>query len=236
MFSKSTPTLIFDMGNSPCTIKVYHEGKNESVQFVACAMKGWRDEMEDFYSANLNLLNTDSNLFAVFDGHGGKDVALYASNSLHKILVNEHAYYSQQYEAALKAAFIKLDYDLKYTANLACQYCGSTAVACLVIGKQLYCANVGDSRAVLCRNGKALDLSQDHKPRLTAEKKRIERAGGTVVQNRVNGLLSMSRALGDYAFKMGEEPLDQQQVAKPLPHPNRPHEEKFHVLQPDGSS
>ena len=37
--------------------------------------------------------------------------------------------------------------------------CGATAVVCVILGNKLICANVGDARAVLCRNGKALDLS-----------------------------------------------------------------------------
>lgn len=41
--------------------------------------------------------------------------------------------------------------------------CGSTAIVCLILGNKLVCANVGDARAILCRNGKALDLSMDHK-------------------------------------------------------------------------
>ena len=41
--------------------------------------------------------------------------------------------------------------------------CGSTAVVCLILGNKLVCANVGDARAILCRNGKAIDLSVDHK-------------------------------------------------------------------------
>ena len=175
-------------------------------------MKGWREEMEDFHSAQLNLQSRDMNLFGVFDGHGGKEVAKYASESLHKVFLNQDEFYKGQYDLALKAAFLKLDYDIKYTANLACRLCGSTAVVCLLVDKVVYCANVGDSRAVLCRNGKAVDLSRDHKPRIAAERTRIERAGGKVHQNRVNGLLSMSRALGDYEFKMGEGAPEEQQV------------------------
>jgi serine/threonine protein phosphatase PrpC len=55
--------------------------------------------------------------------------------------------------------------DLKYKQNFPAQanQCGATAVVCLVIGNKLVCANVGDARAVLCRNGKAIDLSVDHK-------------------------------------------------------------------------
>ena len=41
--------------------------------------------------------------------------------------------------------------------------CGAAAVIVLIIGNRLYCANVGDSRAVLCRNAKAINLSRDHK-------------------------------------------------------------------------
>ena len=44
-----------------------------------------------------------------------------------------------------------------------CKQTGSTAVIALIIGNKLYCANIGDARGILCRNGKAIDLSVDHK-------------------------------------------------------------------------
>lgn len=44
-----------------------------------------------------------------------------------------------------------------------CNFCGATAVVCVLLGNKLICANVGDARAILCRNGKAVDLSVDHK-------------------------------------------------------------------------
>ena len=55
--------------------------------------------------------------------------------------------------------------DKKYKQNFptVCNSCGATAVVCLLLGNKLVCANVGDARAILCRNGKALDLSMDHK-------------------------------------------------------------------------
>ena len=42
-------------------------------------------------------------------------------------------------------------------------------------GSELYCANAGDSRAVLCREGTAVNLSEDHKPMNEEEKARIEK-------------------------------------------------------------
>lgn len=41
--------------------------------------------------------------------------------------------------------------------------CGATACCVLIIGNRIYCANVGDSRAVICRSQKAINLSFDHK-------------------------------------------------------------------------
>ncbi|TVY85064.1 Protein phosphatase 2C-like protein, partial [Lachnellula suecica] len=65
----------------------------------------------------------------------------------------------------------------------------------------LYTANVGDARIVLCRNGKALRLSYDHKGGDENEGKRIANAGGLILNNRVNGVLAVTRALGDSYMK-----------------------------------
>ena len=82
---------------------------------------------------------------------------------------------------------------------------GTTAVVALVQDDTLTIAHVGDSRAVLCRkNGKAEAITQDHKPELEAEKKRIEALGGFVSYLgcwRAMGILAMSRALGDLFLK-----------------------------------
>lgn len=65
----------------------------------------------------------------------------------------------------------------------------------------LYTANVGDARIVLCRGGKALRLSYDHKGSDENEGMRITNAGGLILNNRVNGVLAVTRALGDSYMK-----------------------------------
>ncbi|CAI6332656.1 unnamed protein product [Periconia digitata] len=65
----------------------------------------------------------------------------------------------------------------------------------------LYTANVGDARIVLCRNGRALRLSYDHKGSDENEGRRVAGAGGLILNNRVNGVLAVTRALGDAYMK-----------------------------------
>ncbi|KAI8524542.1 hypothetical protein RHMOL_Rhmol13G0157500 [Rhododendron molle] len=78
---------------------------------------------------------------------------------------------------------------------------GSTAVtAILVDGEKLIVGNVGDSRAILCRNGEAKQITVDHEP--LKEKQQVESRGGFVSQMpgnvpRVDGQLAMARAFGD---------------------------------------
>lgn len=65
----------------------------------------------------------------------------------------------------------------------------------------LYTANAGDARGVLCRAGKAVRLTYDHKGSDKQEAKRITDAGGFVMSGRVNGVLAVTRSLGDSSMK-----------------------------------
>ena len=70
---------------------------------------------------------------------------------------------------------------------------------------------------MLCKNGKAEDLSIDHKPELEHEKARIEKAEGYVEDNRVNGSLNLSRSLGDLYYKQNPKFTRENQVIIPVP-------------------
>jgi protein phosphatase 1G len=86
---------------------------------------------------------------------------------------------------------------------------GCTAVVALVTKTVIVVANAGDSRAVLSRDKKAIALSNDHKPSQVTERERIVAAGGFVSEIggicRVNGNLSLSRAIGDLRYKANSE-------------------------------
>eukprot|EP00761_Pharyngomonas_kirbyi_P006681 gb/GECH01006689.1/.p1 GENE.gb/GECH01006689.1/~~gb/GECH01006689.1/.p1 ORF type:complete len:635 (+),score=109.59 gb/GECH01006689.1/:1-1905(+) len=75
---------------------------------------------------------------------------------------------------------------------------GSTAAVVFMRGERCFVANAGDTRIVLCRNSGALRLSVDHRPIDPEEADRISNLGGFVSKDfRVNGVLGVSRALGD---------------------------------------
>ena len=79
---------------------------------------------------------------------------------------------------------------------------GTTAICVLITDKYILFSNCGDSRGVLSGDGsKPLLVTQDHKPSNPPELERIQNAGGSVMIQRVNGSLAVSRALGDFEYK-----------------------------------
>lgn len=95
----------------------------------------------------------------------------------------------------------------------------------------LYTANVGDARIVLCRNGRALRLSYDHKGSDENEGRRVAGAGGLILNNRVNGVLAVTRALGDAYMKdlVTGHPYTTETVIQP-------DQDEFLILACDGVS
>lgn len=111
---------------------------------------------------------------------------------------------------ALAATFDALDVDLlKYLKSLPDppeRDAGSTATVVLVRKGKIVAANVGDSRAVLCRGGAAVDLTTEHRvygksAAASAEGERVKAAGGWLDDGRVCGVLAVSRAFGDPGLK-----------------------------------
>jgi len=93
---------------------------------------------------------------------------------------------------------------------------GCTAICVLVRKDDVLCGNAGDSRAVMCRAGKQVELSFDHKPASDIEKTRIEAAGGYLEDTpggaRVNGNLNLSRAIGDLEYKKSKDLPPEKQI------------------------
>jgi len=156
--------------------------------------------------------------FAVYDGHGGRATVDFVVKVLHMNLEQQFKLNPQRpVREAYLSSYLSTDGQLRRQNILRS---GSTSVTCLVRydpaagTRTLFTANVGDSRAILCRGGKAQRLTVDHKASLPEEAKRIADAGGFIGRNkRVNGVLAISRALGDHMLKEND-------VVTAIPHCN----------------
>jgi len=122
---------------------------------------------------------------------------------------------------------------------------GCVAVVTLLVrgegGPKLYCANAGDSRAIMSRQGLVVPLSEDHKPENASEMARIVKAGGFVQHMpggaRVQGDLNLSRAIGDLRYKKPEDMPPEEQILTAFPEVRcfqLTEEDEFMVLGCDG--
>lgn len=199
--------------------KATRKGGEESLGSfkVGCACKkGLKPEspnQDDFC-----IFRTDSlAIFGVFDGHGpyGHDVSGFVQDMLPKTVAQD-THFNDDPEKALRSAFPATHRkctESQTEGRFDCSLSGTTATLLLQREGTLYVAHVGDSRAVLAKQVgnelKCEDLTEDHKPIVEAERRRIQAAGGQVkrldgdIPYRVflNGKmypgLAMTRSIGD---------------------------------------
>ncbi|XP_058062283.1 protein phosphatase 1B [Anopheles bellator] len=225
----------------PITVKHNEHGEGNGLRFGVGAMQGWRCEMEDAYHAKTGLGEKleDWNYFAMFDGHAGDNVAKHCAANLLQRIVSTTEFSNNDITRAIHAGFLKQDEAMRDIPELASgvDKSGTTAVCAFISRDHLYIANCGDSRAVLCRNAQPIFTTQDHKPILPGEKERIQNAGGSVMVQRVNGSLAVSRALGDYDYKNVRSLGQCEQLVSPEPEifcQDRDPADEFLVLACDG--
>ncbi|CAB1311871.1 unnamed protein product [Coregonus sp. 'balchen'] len=200
--------------DKPKTEKHTAHGQGNGLHYGLSSMQGWRVEMEDAHTAMVGLPHglTDWSFFAVYDGHAGSRVANYCSaNLLEHILLGGAEFTPgmgsvEGVKDGIRAGFLKIDEYMRSFSDLrqGLDRSGSTAVGVLLSPSHLYFINCGDSRA-------------DHKPCNPREKERIQNAGGSVMIQRVNGSLAVSRALGDYDYKCVDGKGPTEQLVSPEP-------------------
>ncbi|KFZ56427.1 hypothetical protein N321_09519 [Antrostomus carolinensis] len=193
----------------PPSIKYGKPIPKVSLANVGCASHiGKRKENEDRFG--YAQLTEDVLYFAVYDGHGGAAAADFCDKNMEKY-IKEFLAQEENLESVLNKAFLEINKAYERHANLSADATlmnsGTTAtVALLRDGIELVVASVGDSRALLCRKGKAMKLTIDHTPERKEEKERIRKCGGFVAWNslgqpHVNGRLAMTRSIGDLDLK-----------------------------------
>ncbi|EGR33915.1 protein phosphatase 2C, putative [Ichthyophthirius multifiliis] len=239
----------------PITQKETHSGKYGGLEFATSCMQGWRTNMEDAHITDPKF-DKETQLYAVFDGHGGFEVAEFTAKYFPQQLKNNKNYQNKNFQEALKETFMYMDQllqteeskqelinlikakkpdlkpeELKSTA-------GCTANVVLIHKNTIYCANAGDSRCVLSTEGTLVPLSEDHKPENELEHQRVKNAGGEVTaQGRINGNLNLSRAIGDLDYKNNQNLPQDQQLIISLPDVKIheiTHKDEFLIMGCDG--
>eukprot|EP00262_Sarcandra_glabra_P001667 TRINITY_DN1178_c0_g1_i2.p1 TRINITY_DN1178_c0_g1~~TRINITY_DN1178_c0_g1_i2.p1 ORF type:complete len:350 (-),score=71.30 TRINITY_DN1178_c0_g1_i2:50-1099(-) len=182
------------------------------------SFRGKRASMEDFYDVKMSKIDGKTVcLFGIFDGHGGSRAAEFLKENLFENLM-KHPKFMSDTKLAISETYRRTDSDFLEAERNTYRDDGSTASTAVLIGTHLIVANVGDSRAVISKSGKAIPLSEDHKPNRSDERKRIENAGGVVLWAgtwRVGGVLAMSRAFGNRLLKqfvVAEPEIQEQDV------------------------
>jgi len=169
------------------------------------------DDISEQMSTHGLEFDEHASAFGVFDGHGGSYAAEFVRDAILKNILAQECF-QHDVEEALINGFLKTDADLQLdTVDNGEDASGTTSIVTLLLGRRLYCANAGDCRAVLCRRGTAVNLSEDHKPKSESESTRIKAAGGFVdSEGYVNGALGVARVLGDFHLEMKNDDPDAQ--------------------------
>jgi serine/threonine protein phosphatase PrpC len=182
--------------------------------------QGFRNSMEDEEIVLQDLATSNwrhCSFFGIYDGHGGRECVSFVRQRLHMNFVaalhakgglDKSAQVHHDIYESLFNGFLETDRQFLSMAQQQEGFNGASgcaAVVACVIGGWVWCANAGDSRALLCRDGRAVELSRDHKPDRDDEAQRIVNAGGFVSFRRVLGRLAVSRAFGDEEYKYTTE-------------------------------
>ena len=99
-----------DFLTRPNKTKNSEDDENERIRWAASDMQGWRKRQEDSHITSMNIgKNKDIELFGVFDGHGGKEVAQWVKKHFVPALEENANFIAGKYKEALEETFLYMD-------------------------------------------------------------------------------------------------------------------------------
>ena len=171
----------------------YKEEKNQQ----------FNEKMEDFILIKHPFLDIENNhlsLFAVFDGHGGEYVSQYLKENFCEFLKKTiNSKYNSRFTQILKESMENIDKNFDNSEKA--KQCGSTGTIVVVNNRNIYCANVGDSKCYYINENEAIQLTEDHNCTNKVEVDTLKSKGVAVFMGRVFGSLNLTRSFGDTEFK-----------------------------------
>lgn len=188
------------------------ENEEKYLDFYHCTVKGPRPANEDEYAIVEHLneyLGIDKEkdryaFFGAYDGHCGKYTSLFIRSQIHH-KVCTHESFPDDMNKAIHDSILQVDRIVNDVQERDEFACGSTVLSCWIKNnEELIVGNVGDCRGFISRSGKPIEIANPHHPTREDEKQRIESLGGAVVKRgawRVNGILAVSRSVGDNNLK-----------------------------------
>ncbi|KAL7690448.1 putative protein kinase domain, PPM-type phosphatase domain, protein kinase-like domain superfamily [Plasmopara halstedii] len=214
--TQDPPLNVYECRDDP---HFYGESSALALSYGVSSLKGRRNTQEDRWvvipsiatvfacrDGEISQWAKEAAYVGLYDGHGGEECA----NILHEQL---HTWIFKAQDVPLLSVkdlqdcFESLDVSVCDYLVHKDDLSGSTATALVLRPAangniHLTIAHVGDCRLVLGKcDGSVVELTLDHRLTVDVERERILKLGGHVVNNRVNGVMAITRAFGDLEFK-----------------------------------
>jgi len=178
-----------------------------------CSQQGKRNYQEDRcvvypYLQSNEGKSVETHLFGIFDGHAGSLCSSFVSSVLPDVLRQDISFDINLLQS-LPRAFHSVNDQFLKTAENQRLHDGSTGICCVIRGKKVVVANVGDCRLVVVSGGRCTFSTRDQKPTNPEEQRRILALGGTLVNCsmgvvRVNGmslLFKLNHSTKKFSFR-----------------------------------
>nr|BAN41176.1 protein phosphatase 2C, putative [Entamoeba invadens] len=208
---EATPTLVQTQSTQPTPSQPQQSVATQNQpltveKYVVASEKNYprRRTMEDAHFIMDPLVELNGHiysLYCIFDGHGGRTASQHAAKIVGG-MVTEILKRDIAIEEKIEDIYAELNLSIK---DNKIDYPGSCALMCIIdkFGdkRTIYMSNAGDSMGYILSTSGVTCMSEEHNTKNSEEITRLQNSGALIMSGRVNGVIAVTRALGDHYIK-----------------------------------